>query len=362
MKKENSPDIVLLLMPILIFLTGIFFIYSASWREGQPLDQSLAFRQLFWMILAIALTLFSLRYHYRYFLDTAWPLYFLVIFLLIVVFFMPTRLGANRWVYLGWINIQPSELAKISVIVALSCFMKDKMYGRETRKDFLPPFIIAGLPILLILKEPDLGTGLLFIPVLMSLLYISGFKMRWIMMILSSVVVISPFLYVHLKDYQKLRILTFLNPDRDPLGAGYTIIQSKIAIGSGGMLGKGLLSGTQTQLHFLPERHTDFIFSVIAEEGGFIAAAFVIFAYWIIIQRGYSIAHRCANRFGKLLATGITTLLATQAIVNIAMTMGLLPVVGMPLFIASYGGSSLIVSMFLSGILMNIGMRRDPFL
>lgn len=359
---EERPDLVLLLTPIAIFFAGLFFIYSASWREGQPLDQSLVLRQSLWMLLALCLTLVSLRFHYRFLLDSAWPFYGVVLVLLIFVLFMPTRLGAHRWIDLGFFNLQPSELAKLAVIVALSVVMKDRAFGQDRPIEYLLPFLVVACPLVFILKQPDLGTSLLFLPVLFTMLYVSGFKLKWILAIVGSLILMSPFLYHQLKGYQQQRILTFLNPDRDPLGAGYTIIQSKIAIGSGGFLGKGFMAGTQTQLHFLPERHTDFIFSVIGEEGGFLAAAFVIIAYWVIIHRGFVIASQCTNRFGRLLATGITALLATQAVVNISMTMGLLPVVGMPLFFVSYGGSSLIVSMFLIGILMNIGMRRDPFI
>jgi rod shape determining protein RodA len=359
---ERQPDWVLLWMPVLIFFAGLFFIYSASWREGQPLDQSLVTRQSLWMLVALGIMMISLKFHYRYILDGAWGLYAVTCALLVLVLFAPAKLGAHRWIDLGFFNLQPSELAKLSVIAALAVIMKDRGFGQESRKDFVFPVVVVGLPLILILKEPDLGTSLLFIPVFLAMLYISGFKMRWILSLLALMAAIAPFLYHKLEPYQQSRILTFLNPDRDPLGAGYTIIQSKIAIGSGGLWGKGFMSGSQTQLRFLPERHTDFILSVIGEEGGFIAAGLIVAAYALIIFKGYSIANHCANRFGKLLAVGITTLLATQAIVNISMTMGLLPVVGMPLFLVSYGGSSAIVSMFLIGILINIGMRRDPFL
>lgn len=361
-RSGNQPDMWLLFMPVVIFFIGLFFIYSASWREGQPLDQSLVIKQSLWMVLAVGVLLVSLRFHYRYLLMSVWWMYAAVIVLLIVVLYTPARLGAHRWIHLGWFNLQPSELAKFVMIVALAFVMKERHFGQGNPSQFLIPLAVVALPMLLILKEPDLGTGLLFIPVLLSLMMMSGFKIKWVVIMITGALLLSPFLYHQLKGYQKLRLLTFLDPDRDPLGAGYTIIQSKIAIGSGGLFGKGLLAGSQTQLHFLPERHTDFIFSVIAEEGGFIAAVVVIIAYWVIVQRGYSIAHHCTNRFGKLLATGITTLLATQALVNMGMTMGLLPVVGMPLFFASYGGSSIMVSLFLIGILMNIDMRRDPFI
>lgn len=362
MKDGRRPDLILLLVPILISLIGLFFLSSASWRQGQPLDQSLVFKQVFWMAAAAVLVLFSLRYHYRFLLNLAWVLYAVTLLLLILVLFMPARLGASRWIAIGSFNIQPSELAKLSVPVVLAALMQDREFGLFNKRDYWKPVLAVIVPALLILKEPDLGTGLLFIPVLLSMLVVAGFPVRWILSVMAAGAAASPFLFHHLKTYQKLRILTFLDPERDPLGSGYTIIQSKIAIGSGGLFGKGLFAGTQNQLRFLPEKHTDFIFSVIGEEGGFIAASIVVLAYWLIIARGYHTAAECPNRFGRLLAVGITTLLATQAVVNICMTLGLLPVVGMPLFMVSYGGSSVIMSLFLIGLIMNIGMRREPFL
>ncbi len=322
-------------------------------------DGSLAVRQVIWMLIGILVLLMTLRFPYRVLQEWVWPLYGGMIFLLLVVLLMPARLGAHRWIDFGPISLQPSELAKVSVIVALAYLLKSRNIAREGLGSAVIPAVATFVPMMLILKEPDLGTGLLLMPVLFSMLYVAQFRMRWILVFFGGACAVAPLLYNHLKDYQKLRILTFLNPDRDPLGSGYNIIQSKIAIGSGGFWGKGLLEGTQTQLRFLPERHTDFIFSVIGEEGGFVACAFVIVALGLIMHRGYAIAHQCPGRFGRLLATGITTLLASQAIINISMTMGLVPVVGMPLFFVSYGGSSIVANMFLVGVLMNIGMHRD---
>jgi rod shape determining protein RodA len=358
----NPRDHTLILLPILIFAAGLFFIYSASWREGRPLDQSLVLRQSFWMLIAVLVMVFSLRFHYRILADIAWPLYGASLVFLVVVLFMPARLGANRWIGLGFFNFQPSELAKLATITVLAAFLKEHRFVAADWKALLAPFFITAVPVLLILKEPDLGTGMIFVPVLFAMLYVWGFKLRWILVMAAIGAVAAPFLFHQLHEYQKNRILIFMNPEIDPLGAGYTIIQSKIAIGSGGLFGKGFLSGTQTQLQFLPEKHTDFIFSVIGEEGGFVGAMVVVVSYWIITYKGYRIAQECNNRFGRLLAAGITTLLAGQALVNMAMTSGLVPVVGMPLLLVSYGGSSLIVTMLLIGVLINIGMRRDPFL
>ena len=361
MKHGEKRDNLLLLLPVLILSIGLFFIYSASWREGKPLDQSLVMRQSLWMALAILVTFASLKMHYRRFMELAWPLYGISIAALVIVLFMPARLGAHRWIDLGLFNFQPSELAKLSTILVLSMFFKENRFEGNWRQLWLP-IAVAGVPFLLILKEPDLGTALIFLPILGGMLLVWGFRLRWVMGLLASVAAASPFLYSRLHGYQKSRIEIFLNPDIDPFGAGYTIIQSKIAIGSGGFFGKGFLSGTQTQLQFLPEKHTDFIFAVIGEEGGFIAASVVLLCYWVIAYKGFRIADKCGNRFGQYVATGISTLLAFQAIINMAMTSGLLPVVGMPLLLVSYGGSSLVVTMFLIGILINIGMRRDPFI
>ncbi len=357
--SRRRPDWILMLLPVTIFCVSLFFIHSASRVAGGGWDASLASKQAIWMAVGVGVMLFTLRFPYRILQDWVWPMYGTVLFLLVLVLFMPARLGAHRWIDLGFFSLQPSELAKVTTIIALSYLLKSRNIAREGLGSAGIPFLVTIVPLLLILKEPDLGTGLLLMPVLLALLYVSGFRMRWLLIFLSVAAAAAPFLYNHLKDYQKLRILTFLNPDRDPLGSGYNIIQSKIAIGSGGLWGKGWMEGTQTQLRFLPERHTDFIFSVVGEEGGFIACAFMILALTVIMHRGFRIAQDCPGRFGRLLATGITTLLASQAIINISMTMGLVPVVGMPLFFVSYGGSSIVANMFLVGVLLNIGMHRD---
>lgn len=359
MTGGRRPDWLLMILPVLIFCVGLFFIHSASRQAGGGWDASLAVKQVFWMLMGFGVMLLTLRFPYRILQDWVWPFYGAVLFLLVIVLFMPARLGARRWIDLGFFSLQPSELAKVAVIIALAYLLKSRNIAREGLASAGVPLLVTVVPMLLILKEPDLGTGLLLVPVLLAMLYVSAFRMRWILAFCGIAGAAAPLLYNHLKDYQKLRILTFLNPDRDPLGSGYNIIQSKIAIGSGGFWGKGLLEGTQTQLRFLPERHTDFIFSVIGEEGGFVACVFVIAALAAIMYRGYRIAQDCPGRFGRLLATGITTLLASQAIINISMTMGLVPVVGMPLFFVSYGGSAMVANMFLIGVLINIGIHRD---
>ena len=354
-------DKLLFFTPILIFLIGILSIYSASFKAQQPLDDTLAARQFLWMGIGLLTVLLVVRWDYFKLVDFAWPLYFMSLLFLVIVLFMPARLGARRWIDLGFFNFQPSELAKLAVILVLSRFFSSHRPEYLPKSRLLLPFVIVAVPFLLILKEPDLGTGLILIPVFFAMLYLWGFDTRKLFLLILGLALLSPVLFMFLKEYQRSRLLVFVNPNLDPLGAGYTIIQSKIAIGSGGLFGKGFMGGTQNQLKFLPERHTDFIFGVVGEEGGFIAAVLVVFLFWLIVRRGYQICGQTPDRFGSQLACGITTMLAVQTIINLGMTMGLLPVVGVPLPLVSYGGTSVVVTMFAIGLLINVKMRRSLF-
>jgi len=351
----------LFLTPVLIFVIGLFSIYSASFKSAQTIDQILAMRQIAWMGIGILLVFLIVRFDYFKLQDFVWPAYFLSIFFLVLVLFMPARLGAHRWIPLGGFNFQPSEFAKLAVILALADFFTHRRLEYSSKTKWMIPVATVGVPFLLILKEPDLGTALTLVPIFLAALYFWGVKPKTIFLVIGLLLLVAPLGFPFLKEYQKSRLLVFVNPNLDPLGAGYTIIQSKIAIGSGGIFGKGFMSGTQNQLNFVPERHTDFIFSVIAEEGGFIVSAVVLILFWLIVQKGYIIASQTPDRFGNQLACGITTMIAVQTIINLGMTMGLLPVVGMPLPLVSYGGSSVVVTMISIGILLNIKMHRPLF-
>ena len=354
-------DKLLFFTPIAIFLLGILSIYSASFKSHQAFDETLAVKQMLWMGVGALLVLLIVRVDYFKLQDIAWPLYFLSLFLLLAVLLTPARLGAHRWFRIGGFNFQPSELAKLSVILVLSQFFANNRVEFISRQKMLIPFLAVAAPFLLILKEPDLGTGLIIFPVLFTMLYLWGFRTKHILILSVTAVLVSPVFFFLLKDYQKSRLLVFINPNVDPLGAGYTIIQSKIAIGSGGLLGKGFLSGTQNQLNFVPERHTDFIFAVIAEEGGMIAALALLILFWLIVRRGFVIAGQTPDRFGSQLACGISAMIGFQALINLGMTMGLLPVVGIPLPLVSYGGTSVFITMLFIGILLNIKMHRPLF-
>jgi rod shape determining protein RodA len=354
-------DKVLFLAPLAIFVIGIASIYSASFKSGQAFDDSLALRQILWMGVAVLLCFLVVRGDYFRLHDLAVPLYSISLVLLVVVLFMPARLGAHRWIGVGSFGFQPSEIAKLSVILMLARHFADHRAEYAFGLDRWKPFLIVLPPFLLILKEPDLGTGLLLLPVLFSMLYLWGFGAKRLLGLALAGAALAPVGFFFLRDYQKSRLAVFMNPNADPLGAGYTIIQSKIAIGSGGLFGKGFLGGTQNRLAFLPERHTDFIFGVVAEEGGLLAGGLLIALFGVIAWKGFSISSKTGDRFGSQLACGLTTLLSVQAIINLGMTMGVLPVVGVPLPLVSYGGTSLLMTMLSIAILINIKMRRPLF-
>ncbi len=267
--------------------------------------------------------------------------------------------GAKRWLMLGPVSAQPSELVKIAVIIVLA-----RYYSRVanpaglTLRDLFTPFVLAIIPFLLIVRQPDLGTAMLVALIAGSMTVFVKIERRSLLYFIVSGMLTVPLVWFFMKGYQKNRILTFLNPDRDPLGAGYHIIQSKIAIGSGMFTGKGFLKGTQNALSFLPEQHTDFIFSVLAEEWGLVGCVVLLVIFLMLIIWALNVAHRCRDPFGTILAVGVTAMIFWQVFINIGMAMGLMPVVGVPLPFISYGGSSIITTMICIGLLMNVSMRR----
>jgi rod shape determining protein RodA len=263
---------------------------------------------------------------------------------------------------LGGASFQPSEFMKICMVVVLAKFFNDRAQVSEYRlRDLWLPFLLMALPALFILKQPDLGTALLLLIVSFSIVLFAKMRWRSLLVLVLCTALSVPFLWMSLKEYQQRRILTFLNPDLDPLGAGYHINQSKIAIGSGLTWGKGFLQGTQTRLHFLPERHTDFAFSVLAEEWGFMGALILLSLYLAVILWGINIARSSKDRFGAMIAVGVVAIVFWQTAINVCMTTGLLPVVGIPMVMFSYGGSSILSTMIGMGLLMNVSMRRFMF-
>ena len=362
--------ILILVVALLIAAIGVLSIYSStSQKTGQPWEDIYK-RQLLWIAIGLAAYCLFAGLNYRRLWDATYLFYVLSMASLALVSILGiVRLGAQRWIKLAGFNFQPSEFAKLAVIIFLARYFSRKsvedislLSGKfGIFRGLVLPFIFVAMPMFLIIEQPDLGSGLIILLVFVFLLYLTHVRLKYIFTLIALLIVPLPFAWHFLRDYQKERLLVFINPNIDPLGAGYTIIQSKIAIGSGGFFGKGWLSGTQSQLRFLPESHTDFIFATFSEEWGFLGSTLLIFLYYLIICQGFIIASRTNDSFGKLLAYGISLLLTLQVFINISMNMGLAPVVGLPLPLMSYGGSSVLVTFISLGILTNIDRTRAVF-
>jgi len=352
----------LLLLVLLISGCGLIVLYSAvmaGW-QGHGLH-SLFERQLIWIGAGFVVMTGVLFFDFRHLNKLNLIIYGVCAGLLIgVLFFGQSGGGSQRWLSLGGISIQPSELMKIALIISLASIYAATVSPEGLSfRQLLKPAGICLIPVGLIVNQPDLGTGLMLLLIAGSItLFVKVEKKVLLILAGLSGCIVPVVWFFGLKAYQKARILTFLDPDRDPLGTGYHIIQSKIAIGSGMITGKGFLQGTQNALAFLPEQHTDFILSVLAEEWGLVGSAVLLVLYFLLISWGLNIAYNCRNMFGSILAFGITSMIFWQIFINIGMVMGLMPVVGMPLPLVSYGGSSVITNMVGFGILLNISMRR----
>jgi rod shape determining protein RodA len=340
-----------------IVTIGIFMLYSAANASLDPWAIQQAGRFLVCLFMLVLIAMVDIRLIMQY----AYIIYALVFALLIFVEFQGVVSGgAKRWIDLGPINIQPSELMKLGLILAVARYFHSinaDEIGRPVL--LLPPFLMLILPVILILRQPDLGTALMTIMGAGVIFFMAGVRLWKFIAIMLMGLITIPIVWPMLQDYQRERILIFLNPDRDPLGGGYHILQSQIALGSGGVFGKGFLQGTQGQLSFLPEQQTDFIFTMYAEELGFVGGIILIGLYAIVILYGFIIAIRCRNQFGRLLAIGITTTFFLYIFINIAMVMGLVPVVGVPLPLISYGGTALLTIMVSMGLLMSVHVHRD---
>jgi rod shape determining protein RodA len=343
-------------------LTGVGLVLIASATHTEALRTGVNYfvqRQGLFLSVDVLLVILLLRLDYHVLKQVALPLYVITLILLLgVMFFGHSTMGAQRWIRLGPVIFQPSEFSKVFIIVCLAAFLDKQAGSLEHWKEYLPAGLFLLAPFVLVLRQPDLGTALVFGAIGFSMFWVCGFKTRWIAWMTGVLICLSPLIWHFLHEYQRNRIRVFLNPELDPFGAGYHVIQSKIAIGSGLLLGKGWMQGTQSQLNFLPENHTDFIFAVAGEEFGFIGAVVILLLYLILIWRGLTIALNAEDRFGMLLATGITGMYLFHVLVNIGMTAGIMPVTGVPLPFLSYGVSSLTTNMLLAGLLLNINLRK----
>ncbi len=340
---------------------GVTTIYSAVAVGTAGPPANLCVKQIMWYGIGALVLFVIFLIDYRRYDRWAYVVYGVCVMLLIAVLvFGRYGGGSKRWLGFGPIHLQPSELVKIAVVFVLAHYYSRVMDPKGlTFRELAKPLVLVGVPFVLIVQQPDLGTAM---SVMLIAISITVFvKIEWktlaFLVFAGTMSAVLAWMFF-LKEYQKQRILTFLDPDLDPLGAGYHIIQSKIAIGSGRILGKGLFQGTQNTLSFIPEQHTDFIFTVWAEEFGFIGSVCVLLAFMTVIIWGLRIAHECRDAFGAILSVGATAMIFWQVVINIGMIMGLMPVVGMPLPFISYGGSSIIAIIICIGLLLNVSTRR----
>ncbi len=402
--KISSTDYGFVLIVIILIIIGLVAIYSASYQiESSALKANFT-RQLIWFFISMIFMFMAIMLPTRIYWASAYWLYGFTIILLILTLILNRGNAVARWITLGSIRFQPAEFSKIGVIIVLARFLSEERRDLNSFKDILISFGIILLPFLLIAKQPDLGTALVFVAIILPMLFWAGlpsffafiivapfvvmiasfnFYTYFLAMILIAIAllffkrglslsilimvlniavgIVTPILWSHLRDYQKHRILTFLGLEMDPQGLSYQVIQSKVAIGSGGFLGKGLLKGTQTQLRFLPEQHTDFVFSVIGEELGFIGSLIVLILFLILLLRAIYVASKVRNKFSGLMVIGAATILGFHIVINIGMTVGMMPVTGVPLPFLSYGGSFLLVSMIFIGIIIHSSIRRFKY-
>ena len=354
--KLQSINYPLLGLIITLFFVGLAALYSISNGDfnSWPLKHSQRF--ILGLIIFFLVIFFDLRLIFGY----AYLIFFLsIISLAIIPFFGIESNGATRWINIAGISLQPSEFVKYTLILALAKYFHSINNDSSFIKTLIIPLIITIVPVLLVITQPDLGTALIILLGGISLFWISGLNYKYFIVGVFSILCSLPVLWQYLKDYQKDRVLTFFNPERDPLGNGYHIMQSKIALGSGGIFGKGYMEGTQSHLNFLPEMQTDFIFTMLGEEFGFIGTLLLLLIYAALIMISIRLALKSRSLFSKYLSLGVCNVFFIYVFVNIGMVTGLLPVVGVPLPFISYGGSSMLAVMFGFGLLMNCYINRN---
>ena len=355
--KLISIDYVLVFSILVLGIVSMFAMYSTDGGEFKYHTESHIIRFFVFFIMFLILSFVQIRFWH----STSYLIYFFFLILLLgVKYFGITSSGSQRWISLYFMNLQPSELMKIGLILFLA-----KYYHRipiesvnKLKYLFLPIFVLI-FPVLLVVMQPDLGTSILIAAGGLVVAWLAGVRVKFFAYSLLLFIALLPIAISFLKPYQKARILTFLNPEKDPLGTGYQIIQSKIAIGSGGLFGKGFLNGSQSYLDYLPEKHTDFIFTLFSEEFGFFGSIFILSLYALIVSRIIKIGNTTRSNFGKLYCYSFATAFFIYVVVNMGMVLGLLPIVGSPLPILSYGGSSMMAIMLGLGIVMSCKIYKD---
>lgn len=352
-------DAILLAATALLILLGLIVLYSSGLKVGSTANQLDTSRQIIYVGVGLFIFWVVSRIDYNVLRNYSNLLYITMVgFLLLVEIFGATRLGATRWISLGFFQFQPSEFAKLALIIVLAKFFSDNYEKSNEIRYVLMSLLYLLPPLVLVLAQPDLGTALVLVMVWLAMALTTKLKMRYFVIMLVVLLISLPVIYPRLAPYQRQRIATFINPTANPDTTGYNVNQAIIAVGSGGLFGQGLSSGSQSQGNFLPSQHTDFIFAVLSEKLGFLGGLLCIFLYCVIVVRAIWIAKNSADRFGTLLAIGIATMFAFHVVVNISMNIGLLPVTGIPLPFISAGGTSMMISLISIAILESIYGRR----
>ena len=350
-QKVRSFDGLLIISILALGIIGIISMYSSDGGQFSYYTKSHIIRFVIFFLLMLFLSFIRIKFWY----SIGYFFYLVVVFLLIFAsFYGITASGSQRWISLYFINLQPSELMKIAIIIFFAKFYHRMQVNTANKfRNLLTPIIVLLVPMFLVLTQPDLGTSILITLSGLVVIWLSGVNIRYFIYTGLGLIISAPFVISFLEPYQKLRILAFFDPERDPLGSGYQIIKSKIAVGSGGIWGKGFLKGTQSYLEFLPEKHTDFIFTLFSEEFGFIGSLVLLLIYSIIIYRIIAIGSICRSFFAKLYCYGFGSAIFIYIVVNMSMVLGLVPIVGSPLPIMSYGGSSMLATMIGLSIVMS---------
>lgn len=349
---------------VVLNVIGLINLYSATHSVNVTYNERLFFQQLVWLTGGWTLFFLVTFVDYDFWKRFSWVFYIInILFLVAVMFFGKSVYGSQRWLDLGFFRYQPSETVKLAVILMMAKYLSEKSAPRGLGyRDLLVPALITGVPFILTVKQPDLGTSLLMAFISMSMIVFVKVKRSILVLAMIIGLFATPIAWnFGLKEYQRNRVLTFLSPGRDPRGTGYNSIQSKIAVGSGRILGKGFRKGTQSQLEFIPERHSDFIFSVLSEEHGFIGSVTTITLFIILYVMSINIATGARDKFGTLVVVGVTASLFWHMFINIGMVIGLLPIVGVPLPLLSYGGSSLLTTMFGLGLVSSVAFKKYLF-
>ncbi|HVI51092.1 MAG TPA: rod shape-determining protein RodA [Candidatus Sulfotelmatobacter sp.] len=341
----------------LVCCIGFFTLYSAANGSMEPWADRQMMRFLVGMAVMLAVSMVDIRSWMRW----AYGLYAVALVLLVAVEAHGTvGMGAQRWIDLGFIQIQPSEIMKIAMVLALARYFHGASYQDVGRPLFLlPALVMVFLPVALVLKQPDLGTAMMLTMASGAIFFLAGVRLWKFGLLIAGAAGAVPVAWQFMREYQRQRIITFLNPENDPLGSGYHILQSKIALGSGGLFGKGFMLGTQSHLNFLPEKQTDFIFTMLAEEWGMMGGVVLVVLYALILFYGYVLSMRSRSQFGRLVGLGVTSTFFLYVFINIAMVMGLVPVVGVPLPLISYGGTAMLTLLFGFGLVMSVYIHRD---